>query len=78
MEIIIEEISRPTLNSFTMFAKPNLDYLRENKILEIHVNNHTKTRLSASMTFGGDYRTKTWHLMGLKRMKKDQIILVVV
>jgi hypothetical protein len=40
MEIIIEEISRPTLNSFTMFAKPNLDYLRENKILEIHVNNH--------------------------------------
>jgi hypothetical protein len=41
-----------------MFAKPNLDYLRENKILEIHVNNHTKTRLSASMTFGGDYRTK--------------------
>jgi hypothetical protein len=51
MEIIIEEISR-TLNSFTMFAKPNLDYLRENKILEIHVNNHTKTRLSASMTFG--------------------------
>jgi hypothetical protein len=51
-----------------MFAKPNLDYLRENKILEIHVNNHTKTRLSASMTFG-DYRTKHG-MMGLKRMKK--------
>jgi hypothetical protein len=71
MEIIIEEISRPTLNSFTMFAKPNLDYLRENKILEIHVNNHTKTRLSASMTFGGDYRTKiNMALDVLKRMKK--------
>jgi hypothetical protein len=58
MNIIINEIERPKCNSFTMFAKPNLGLLAETKEIEIHVNNKTKTRLSTSMYFGGNYSAK--------------------
>ncbi len=58
MEILINEIERPKCNSFTMFAKPNLELLAETKQLEVHVHNYTKTRLSTSMMFGGNYSAK--------------------
>ncbi len=58
MEIIIKEIERAKCNSFTMFAEPNLELLKETKEVEIHVGNHTKTRVTTSMYFGGNYSTR--------------------
>jgi hypothetical protein len=41
-----------------MFAKPNLDYLRENKSREFMLITILKQDYPQIMTFSGDYRTK--------------------
>ena len=57
MEIILKEVDRPMVTSFTMFAKPNLSLLSETKTVNVSFHFMTKTRISTSIQYG-DYCVK--------------------
>jgi hypothetical protein len=52
MKINLVEVPRPMVSSFTMFADPDLNLLRETKTIRVSFHHHTKTRISTSIQFG--------------------------
>ena len=54
MKVNLIQVPSPMFTSFTMFADPNFDLLKETKIVKVSFRNHTKTRMSTSLQFG-DY-----------------------
>ncbi len=52
MKINLIEVERPMFKSFTMFAEPNLNLLRETKKVRVDAYQITKTRISTSIQFG--------------------------
>lgn len=57
MKINLVEVEKPMVKSFTMFAKPNLNLLRETKKVTVDAYQISKTRISTSIQFG-DYSVK--------------------
>jgi len=57
MNVIINEIPSPFTTSFEMFAKPDLEFLKEHKTVMVILRNETKTRVSTTLYFGGKYST---------------------
>ena len=60
MKITIKQVPTPFINSFMMFAKPDLCLLRETKTVTIRASNETKTRISTTISFG-DYSVRINH-----------------
>ena len=52
MVIKLNEVPRKQVSSFTMFADPDRNLLRETKTVEVSYHFMSKTRLSVSMQFG--------------------------
>ena len=52
MKINLVEVPRPMTSSFMMFAKPDLNLLRETKTIRVSFHHITKTRISTSIQFG--------------------------
>jgi hypothetical protein len=57
MQVNINEVATPSVKSFTVFAEPNLDLLRQTKTVRCSIHKPTKTRVSTDMQFG-DYCVK--------------------
>lgn len=54
MKITLNEVAAPMFTSFTMFAEPNFELLKEKKEVTVSFRHYTKTRISTSLQFG-DY-----------------------
>jgi len=52
MKLNLIEVPTPNVHSFTLFAEPDLNLLRETKKVRITIHNTTKTRVSTSLQFG--------------------------
>jgi hypothetical protein len=57
MKINLVEVEQPWVKSFTMFANPDLNLLKETKTVRVSSHNVTKTRISTDIQFG-QYRCK--------------------
>ena len=57
MKVNIIEVPTPSVKSFTVFAEPNLNLLRETKTVRCSIHKSTNTRVSTDMQFG-DYCVK--------------------
>jgi hypothetical protein len=57
MKINLVEVPTPMVSSFTMFADPDFNLLKETKKIRVSFHHHTKTRISTSISFG-NYRAK--------------------
>ena len=62
MKINLVEVPTPMVSSFTMFADPDFNLLKETKKLRVSFHHNTKTRISTSISFG-NYRVKVNNLM---------------
>ena len=54
MKVNLVQVPSPAFRSFTMFADPNFDLLKETKKVTVSFRHHTKTRISTTLQFG-DY-----------------------
>ena len=52
MTINLIEVPTPMFSEMQMFAKPDLELLKEKKTIRVSVRQKTKTRISTSMTLG--------------------------
>jgi len=52
MNVIIKEVPTPMFRSFTLCGKPNLELLKETKVVHVHPHAIGKTRVSTSIQFG--------------------------
>jgi hypothetical protein len=62
MKVILVEVPRPSVSSFTMFAEPDIKLLKENKTIRVSFHHNTKTRISTSIHLG-QYCAKVNNLM---------------
>ena len=72
MKITIVEKSPPPVTSFTMFANPDFELLRETKTIAIDVRKETKTRLSTTLRFGQYSVLINMEQEGFKTVRKEE------
>ena len=52
MNVILKEVPTPMFRSFTLCGKPNLELLKETKVVRVYPYAIGKTRVSTSIQFG--------------------------
>jgi predicted DNA binding protein len=69
MKLNLIEVAKPDVHSFTLFAEPDRNLLRETKKVRIKIHNTTKTRVSTSITFGSYCANINFDIDGFKTHK---------
>jgi hypothetical protein len=73
MEIRITEIEPPFFNSFTVFAKINLDKLIKEPKLTIVASKVSKTRVATSVKYGEAQKGINWKVEKFKTVEKHSM-----
>ena len=66
MKINLIEVPTPMFKEFTLFSEPNLEVLKEKKIIRVCVHHETKTRISTDMQIGQCCRKINMPIEGFK------------
>jgi hypothetical protein len=73
MKVTIIEVPQADVQSFTMFAKPDLALLRETKKVRCSIHRVTKTRLSTDIHFGNFCGLINLPIEGYKLHEKSEM-----
>lgn len=69
MKINLVEVESPNVKSFTLFAEPDINLLKETKKVTVSIHHNTKTRLSTSIQFGSYCAKINFDIDGVKTHK---------
>ena len=73
MNIIIKEVPSPSSYSYTLFADPDFNLLKETKTVRVKPMFRTKTRISTSLQFGQFNNTVNFDIEGFKTHNENSI-----
>ena len=76
MTITLVKVPAPMFTEFQMFAEPDLELLKEKKTVRVTARQHTKTRISTSMTLGKSCVRINFPIEGVKTHNENSFSYV--